>query len=94
MTDENMFQGGAMAAAEDELKRGQKQVVSAAEDLQSAGAAVAESYREKAEQAWGNAKAQARAWQDDGQEFVRKNPVKTVLTAFAIGLILGMAIRR
>ena len=94
MTDENMFQGGAMTAAENELKRGQKEAMTAAKDLQSAGAAVAENYREKAQQAWGNAKAQALDWQQDGQEFVRQNPIKTVLTALAIGLVLGLAIRR
>ena len=94
MTDENMFQGGAMTAAENELKRGQKEAMAAAEDLQSAGATLAENYREKAQQAWGNAKAQALDWQQDGQEFVRQNPIKTVLTALAIGLVLGLAIRR
>ena len=83
MTDENTFQGAAMTAAENEVKRGQREARKAAEDLQSAGATVAENYREKAGQAW-----------EDGQEFVRQNPIKIVLTALGIGFLLGVTIRR
>ncbi|MFL6538559.1 MAG: YqjD family protein [Chthoniobacterales bacterium] len=94
MTDENMFQGGGTSAAQDDLQRARRQAQSAAGDLQSAGAAMAEDYRDKAGEAWDHAKSQARTWQQDAEDYVRQNPMKAVLTVLGVGFILGAISRR
>ena len=65
-----------------------------AEDLKSAATTMAGEYREKAEQVWGDARDRARTLQDDGEQYVRENPVKAVFTALGIGFILGLIFRR
>jgi ElaB/YqjD/DUF883 family membrane-anchored ribosome-binding protein len=50
--------------------------------------------RGKAEQAWGDAKDRARTLQDDGEQYVRENPTKAVFTALGIGFVLGLIFRR
>jgi len=94
MTDENTFESGGMKTAENELERGQRQAQRAARDLKSAGTAMADDYRDKAEKAWGNAKTQARTWQADGEDYVRENPIKAVLTMLGVGFVLGMIFKR
>ena len=94
MTDENTFPTGATTSTENEMKRAKRQAQRTTEDLQSAGAAVVEKYKDKAEQVWGDAKAQAQTWQEDGVEYVRDNPMKAAMTALAIGFVIGMMIRR
>jgi ElaB/YqjD/DUF883 family membrane-anchored ribosome-binding protein len=49
--------------------------------------------RDQAEDLYESAKVRVRTLGDDGIEFVRDNPVKTVLTALAAGFILGFAVR-
>ena len=65
-----------------------------ADDLKSAAGAMAEEYRGKAEQAWGDARDRARTLQEDGEQYVRENPIKAVFTALGIGFVLGLIFRR
>jgi ElaB/YqjD/DUF883 family membrane-anchored ribosome-binding protein len=65
-----------------------------AEDLKSAATTMAEEYRDKAEHVWGEARDRARTLQEDGEQYVRENPVKAVFTALGIGFILGLIFRR
>jgi len=66
----------------------------AAEDLRSAATDMAQEYRGKAEQAWGDATSRARTLQEDGEQYVRENPTKAVFTALGIGFLLGMIFRK
>jgi Uncharacterized conserved protein len=54
---------------------------------------VAEDYRDKAEQSWDETKVRVRTWQEEGEEYVRENPMKAVFTALGIGFVLGLIIR-
>ena len=65
-----------------------------AEDLKSAAGAMAEEYRGKAEQAWEDARDRVRTLQDDGEQYVRENPIKAVFTALGVGFVLGLIFRR
>jgi len=78
---------------------------SAAGDLRDAAGALAGEYRGraedawgeargKAEQAWGEARERVRTFQEDAEEYVRDNPTKAVMTALAIGFVLGLIFRR
>jgi ElaB/YqjD/DUF883 family membrane-anchored ribosome-binding protein len=66
----------------------------AAEDLRSAAGALAEEYRGKAEQAWGDARDRVRTFQDDAEQYVRENPTKAIFTALGVGFVLGLIFRR
>ena len=50
--------------------------------------------RGKAEQAWGDARDRARTFQDDAEQYVRENPTKAIFTALGIGFVLGLIFRR
>jgi ElaB/YqjD/DUF883 family membrane-anchored ribosome-binding protein len=67
---------------------------STSEDLKSAATTMAEDYRDKATQAWDDAKVRVRTLQEDGEDYVRENPMKAVMTALGIGFVLGLIFRR
>lgn len=62
----------------------------AAEDLKSEAGGVVEEYSGTAEQVWDDTKERVRTFKEDADEYVRENPTKTVLTALAIGFVLGL----
>ena len=94
MADTNMNSGVGMAAAENEAESTHQRAQHAAEALESASTGMAEDYQNKAEGSWEEAKMRVRTWQDDGEEYVRENPMKAVFTALGIGFVLGLIVRR
>jgi ElaB/YqjD/DUF883 family membrane-anchored ribosome-binding protein len=62
----------------------------AVEDLKSEVGGVVEEYSGTAEQVWDETKERVRTFKEDADEYVRENPTKTVLTALAIGFVLGL----
>jgi len=93
MADENMNPGVGMAAAENKVESDEARVQRAAEALESATANVAEDYRDKAEQSSNETKVRVHTWQEEGEEYVRENPMKAVFTALGIGFVLGLIVR-
>jgi ElaB/YqjD/DUF883 family membrane-anchored ribosome-binding protein len=93
MADENMNPGVGMAAAEKKLESNQAQAQRAADALESATAKMADDYRDKAEQSWDETKVRVRTWQEEGEEYVRENPMKAIFTALGIGFVLGLIFR-
>ncbi len=51
-------------------------------------------FRERAEHTYGEARARSRTLQEDGEAYIRENPVKAVLTALAAGFVLGLIMRK
>ena len=105
MADENMNQGGSTGGtagmagstgmgAENKLESSRTHARRAADDLKSAATSMAEDYRDKATQAWDDAKVRVRTLQEDGEDYVRENPMKAVFTALGIGFVLGLIFRR
>ena len=93
MADENMNSGVGMATAENKLESDEAHVQRAAEALESATAKIAEDYRNKADQSWDETKTRVRTWQQEGEEYVRENPIKAVFAALGIGFVLGLIVR-
>jgi ElaB/YqjD/DUF883 family membrane-anchored ribosome-binding protein len=62
----------------------------AAEDLKSVAPAVAKDYAEKASAVFDEAKEPVRTLREDGEDYVRKNPMKAVFTALGVGFVLGL----
>ena len=96
MPEENQInQGPAVPPqAEEKAERGVTHARKAAEDLGSATGKIVKEYRDKAEQAWGDAKDRVRTFQDDAEQYVRENPTKAIFTALGIGFVLGLIFRR
>ena len=96
MAEENqMDQGPAVSPrVEEKAERGVTHARKAAEDLRSAAGAIAGEYRDKAEQAWDDARDRVRTFQEDANQYVRENPTKAVFTALGIGFVLGLIFRR
>ena len=66
----------------------------AAEGVKSEARGVVKEYGDTAEQVWDDTKERVRTFKEDADEYVRENPTKTVLTALAIGFVLGLIIFR
>jgi len=94
MAEEKSNQSGAASGAQNKLESSKTHARHAAEDLKSAATTMAEDYRDKATQAWGDAKVRVRTLQEDGEDYVRENPMKAVMTALGIGFVLGLIFRR
>jgi ElaB/YqjD/DUF883 family membrane-anchored ribosome-binding protein len=94
MTDENMNQGGGTTGAENKFESSKTHAKRAAADLREATTAMAEDYRDKAAQAWDDAKVRAHTLREDGEDYVRENPMRTVLATLGIGFVLGWIFRR
>ncbi len=54
----------------------------------------AEEYREKANKVWADTSVKARSLQDDGEAYIRENPLRAVGIALGIGFALGLIFRR
>ena len=80
--------------AASKFESGKTHARQAAEDLRSAAGAKAQEFRGRAEQVYEQARSRARSWQEEGEQYVRENPLRGVLTALGIGFILGLLIRR
>ena len=93
MADENMNPDVGMAAAENKLESDEARVQRAAEALESATSKVAEDYQHKTERSWDETKLRVRAWQEEGEEYVRENPMKAVFAALGVGFVLGFTFR-
>jgi len=76
------------------LSTSKEHVKLAAEDLRTAAQSTAEDLRTKAETALDEVRQKAQTWQNEGEQYIRQNPTKSVLTALAAGFVLGLIIRR
>ena len=65
----------------------------AAEDVKSTVTAVAQDYTDKADKALDEAKQRVRTLREDGEDYVRENPMKAVFTALGVGFVLGLIFR-
>jgi len=87
------------------FKEGKEHVTAAAQDLTHAATAkveevrtqvgtVAQTYKGRAEQVFNDASIRARTFQDDGESYIRENPLRAVGIAVGVGFVLGLLIRR
>lgn len=63
------------------------------EDMKSTATAVAQDYSDKTSKALDEAKQRVRTLREDGEDYVRKNPMKAVFSALGVGFTLGLIFR-
>jgi ElaB/YqjD/DUF883 family membrane-anchored ribosome-binding protein len=56
--------------------------------------ALPQDYTDKGSKALDEAKQRVRTLREDGEDYVRENPMKAVMTALGIGFVLGLIFRR
>lgn len=65
-----------------------------AHDLRETLTERAGEYRERANRAWSDTTVRARGLQEDGEDYIRENPLQAVGIALAAGFVLGLILRR
>lgn len=95
MAHENQMDYGPAVPpqAKEKARRGVTHARKAAEDLGSAAGAMANEYRARGKEVWGDALQRVRGLQDDSEQYVRANPMKAVLTALGVAFVLGLIFR-
>lgn len=76
------------------FESGKTHVKQAAQDIRSAAEAKAQEFRGRAGEAYEQARTRARSWQEEGEHYIRENPLRGVLTALGVGFLLGVLFRR
>jgi ElaB/YqjD/DUF883 family membrane-anchored ribosome-binding protein len=95
MADENMI-GSRAGESSPQNKRAQSEREEwhpATEDVKSTVTAAAQDYTDKAGKALNEAKQHVRTLREDGEDYVRENPMKAVFTALGVGFMLGLIFR-
>jgi ElaB/YqjD/DUF883 family membrane-anchored ribosome-binding protein len=91
--------------AVDKFQSGKTHATEAAKDIRAAAEAKlndlrdtlnqrAGEYRERAGQVWSDTTVRARSLTEDGEGYIRENPLQAVGIALAAGFILGVILRR
>jgi len=91
--------------AAEKLQSGKSHAAEAASELRAAAEAKfqdvrdkfsehASHYREKASQVWADTAGRARTLSEDGEDYIRENPLQAVGIALAVGFVLGVILRR
>ena len=96
MANENMI-GSGVGESNPQNKRVQSEREEwhpAAEDVKSTATAVAQDYTDKAGKVLDEAKQRVRTLREDGEDYVRTNPMKAVFAALGVGFMLGVIFKR
>ena len=67
---------------------------SKANDIKETAGAKAQQLKQAASEQVEQGRVKAKEAHADAEEYVRKNPTKSVLTAFGVGIVIGLIIRR
>lgn len=67
---------------------------SKASELRSVGEAKAKEYRTKIENTYEQTRNRAHSLQEEGEAYVREQPLRGVLAALGVGFVIGLLFRR
>ena len=65
-----------------------------AAELRAAAESKVHELRGRAEHAYSDARTRAQSLRGEGEEWIRENPTRAVLTALGVGFILGLVFRK
>lgn len=82
------------AAAEEKASELRAAAEAKAAEFRTTAEAKAQEYRSKAEETFQQARERARTLQEEGEAYVRENPMRGVLTALGVGFVIGLLFRR
>jgi len=82
------------AAAEEKAAELRSVAETKASEYRATAEAKAQEYKAKAGETYEQVRTRANTLQEEGEAYVRENPLRGVLTALGVGFILGLLIRR
>ena len=93
MANENIGSTAGESSPQNKRAHSEREWRSTPDNMKSTVTAVAQDYTDKASEALDEAKQRVRTLREDGEDYVRENPMKAVFTALGVGFMLGIIFR-
>jgi ElaB/YqjD/DUF883 family membrane-anchored ribosome-binding protein len=94
MANENFGSTGGESSSQTKRAQGESEWRSTSEDMKSTVTTLPQNYTHQASKELNETKQRLRTIREDGEDYVRENPMKAVLTALGIGFVFGLIFRR
>jgi ElaB/YqjD/DUF883 family membrane-anchored ribosome-binding protein len=85
---------GMLSSAKEKLGSMSESARSAATAARDRAGELIGDARESAHEVYERARERVTSWSEDGMQYVRENPAKSVFTALLAGVVLGITLRR
>jgi ElaB/YqjD/DUF883 family membrane-anchored ribosome-binding protein len=93
MANENFGSTAGESSRQNEWAQSESEWRSTSEDMKSTVASLPQDYADQANKELNETKQRLRTLREDGEDYVRENPMRAVMTALGIGFVLGMIFR-
>ena len=94
MTNENFGSTAGESNPQNKRAQSESEWHSTSEDMKSTVTALPQDYTDQASKELNETKQRLRTLREDGEDYVRENPMKAVMAALGIGFVLGLMFRR
>jgi ElaB/YqjD/DUF883 family membrane-anchored ribosome-binding protein len=94
MANENFGSTAGESSPQNKRAQSEREWRSTSEDMKSTVTALPQDYTDQASKELNETKQRLRTLREDGEDYVRENPMKAVMTALGIGFVLGLIFRR
>jgi ElaB/YqjD/DUF883 family membrane-anchored ribosome-binding protein len=94
MANENFGSTAGESSPQNKRAQSESEWRSTSEDMKSTVTALPQDYTDQASKELNETKQRLRTLREDGEDYVRENPMKAVMTALGIGFVLGLIFRR
>ena len=90
MANENFGSTAGESSPQNKRAQSESEWSSTSEDMKSTVTALPQDYTDQASKELNETKQRLRTLREDGEDYVRKNPMKAVFTALGVGFVLGL----
>ena len=94
MANENFGSTAGESSRQNEWAQSESEWRSTSENMRSTVASLPQDYTDQASRELNETKQRLRTLREDGEDYVRENPMKAVMTTLGIGFVLGLIFRR
>jgi len=94
MANENFGSTAGESSPQNKRAQSESEWRSMSEDMKSTVTALPQAYTDQASKELNETKQRLRTLREDGEDYVRENPMKAVMTTLGIGFVLGLIFRR
>ena len=93
MANENFGSTAGEISPQNERAQSESEWRSTSEDIKSTVTELPQDYTDQASKELNETKQRLRTLREDGEDYVRENPMKAVFTALGVGFVLGLIFR-
>ena len=94
MANENFGSTAGEISPQNERAQSESEWRSTSEDIKSTVTELPQDYTDQASKELNETKQRLRTLREDGEDYVREDPMKAVMTALGIGFVVGLIFRR